>query len=259
MIKIYPFKPLMPAAANASKIACEPYDVINTQEAKQAAEGNDISFLHVIRPEIGFSADTDPYSEPIYQKAAENLNSLQQAGHLSPADEPSIYIYRQIYQGRAQHGVVCCYDVQHYRSGEIKKHEKTRPVKEDDRTRHLTTCSAHAEPVFLTFKDDPTINQLIESDIVGGHMIDFEAEDGVQHTIWKAADAQAYVDAFAKLNAVYIADGHHRTAAGERAATQRQSENNGHTGDEEYNRVLSVMFPDSQLRILSYNLSLIHI
>ena len=253
MIKIYPFQPLMPDAAKASQISCEPYDVISTQEASQAAEGNEISFLHVIRPEIGFSAETDPYSEPIYLKAAENLNSLEQAGHLSPADEPSIYIYRQIYQGQAQHGVVCCYDVQHYRSGEIKKHEKTRPVKEDDRTRHLTTCSAHAEPVFLTFNDDVTINQLIESDIAGGHMIDFEAEDGVQHTIWKAANAQAYVDAFAKLDAVYIADGHHRTAAGERAATQRQSENSNHTGDEEYNRVLSVMFPANQLRILSYN------
>ena len=234
MIKIYPFKPLMPSATKASQISCEPYDVISTQEAKQAAEGNDISFLHVIRPEIEFSPDTDPYSEPIYLKAAENLNSMQQAGHLSPTDEPSIYIYRQIFQGQAQHGVVCCYDVQHYRSGEIKKHEKTRPVKEDDRTRHLTTCSAHAEPVFLTFKDDPTINQLIEGDIVGDQMIDFEAEDGVQHTIWKAADAQAYVDGFAKLDAVYIADGHHRTAAGERAATQRQSENASHTGNEEY-------------------------
>ena len=253
MIKIYPFKPLMPNADQASQISCEPYDVISTQEAKQAAEGNDISFLHVIRPEIEFSAETDPYSEPIYLKAAENLNSMQEAGHLSPADEPSIYIYRQIYQGQAQHGVVCCYDVHYYRSGEIKKHEKTRPVKEDDRTRHLTTCSAHAEPVFLTFKDDPTIDQLIESDIAGGHMIDFEAEDGVQHTIWKVADAQAYVDAFAKLDAVYIADGHHRTAAGERAATQRQSQNANHTGDEEYNRVLSVMFPANQLRILSYN------
>ena len=211
MIKIYPFQPLMPNAAKASQISCEPYDVISTQEAKQAAEGNDISFLHVIRPEIEFSPDTDPYSEPIYLKAAANLNSMEQAGHLSPTDEPSIYIYRQIFQGQAQHGVVCCYDVQHYRSGEIKKHEKTRPVKEDDRTRHLTTCSAHAEPVFLTFKDDPTINQLIESDIVGDHMIDFEAEDGVQHTIWKAANAQAYVDGFAKLDAVYTVSYTHLT------------------------------------------------
>ena len=253
MIKIYPFQPWMPDAAEASRIACEPYDVISTQEAKQAADGNDISFLHVIRPEIGFSAETDPYSEPIYLKAAENLNSLQNSGHLSQAEEPAIYVYRQIFQGRAQHGVVCCYDVQNYRSGEIKKHEKTRPVKEDDRTRHLTTCSAHAEPVFLTFKDDSTIDALIVSDVSGSHVIDFEASDGVQHTIWKAANAQAYVDAFASLDAVYIADGHHRTAAGERAATQRQSENSQHTGDEEYNRVLSVMFPASQMRILAYN------
>ena len=126
--------------------------------------------------------------------------------------------------------------------------KRRRPVKEDDRTRHLTTCSAHAEPVFLTFKDDEAVNGLIEKDSAGDPMIDFEAEDGVRHTIWKVADAQAYVEAFSRLNAVYIADGHHRTAAGERAATQRQTENTGHTGNEEYNRVLSVMFPGRTAR-----------
>ena len=253
MIKIYSFRPLMPSAENASRIACEPYDVINTEEARERAEGNPLSFLHVVRPEIDFPADTDPYGEQIYLKAAENLNSLQNAEQLQQADEDGIYIYRQVFQGREQSGVVCCYDVQHYRSGEIKKHEKTRPVKEDDRTRHLTTCSAHAEPVFLTFKDDATINELIGKDSAGSPIIDFEAGDGVRHTIWRVADAQSYVDAFANLDAVYIADGHHRTAAGERAATQRQSENEGHTGTEEYNRVLSVMFPAGQLKILAYN------
>lgn len=253
MIRIYPFKPLMPAAEKAPRIACEPYDVIDSQEARQRAAGNELSFLHVVRPEIDFPAETDPYSDQIYQKAAENLDSLQQANHLNQADADSIYIYRQIFQGREQSGVVCCYDVQHYRSGEIKKHETTRPVKEDDRTRHLTTCSAHAEPVFLTFKDDPAVNRLIARDSGGDPIIDFEASDGVRHTVWKVADPQAYVDAFSHLDAVYIADGHHRTAAGERAATQRQQENGQHTGNEQYNRVLSVMFPAGQLKILAYN------
>lgn len=243
----------MPDAANASKMACPPYDVISTEEAREGAEGNEISFLRVIRPELEFPEGTDAYSEPIYLRASENLKSLESSGHLNEVDEPSIFIYRQIFQGQAQHGVVCCYDVEQYRNNTIKKHEKTRPVKEDDRTRHLTTCSAHAEPVFLTFKDDASIDALIESDVAGDHIIDFEASDGVQHTIWKASNGQAYVDAFANLSALYIADGHHRTAAGERAATQRQSENAGHAGNEEYNRVLSVVFPANQLRILSYN------
>ena len=252
-MKIYPFKPLMPDAENAPKVACPPYDVISTEEAREGAKGNELSFLRVIRPELEFPEGTDPYSEQIYLKAAENLTSMTSSGRLSEAAEPSIFIYRQVFQGKAQHGVVCCYDVEQYRNNTIKKHEKTRPVKEDDRTRHLTTCSAHAEPVFLTFKDDASIDALIESDIAGEHTIDFKASDGVQHTIWKVADGQAYVDAFANLSALYIADGHHRTAAGERAATQRQSENANHTGNEEYNRVLSVLFPANQLHILAYN------
>ena len=253
MIRIFPFKPLMPKAQQAQEIACQPYDVISTEEARQLASGNARSFLNVIRPEIYFPPDVDPYSEPVYQKAAENLNALCESGDLAADSDASIYLYRQTFQGRQQHGIVCCYDVQHYRSGEIKKHEKTRPVKEDDRTRHLTTCSAHAEPVFLTFKDDPAVSQLIQQDVTGQPTIDFEASDHVRHTVWKAKDPQAYVDAFAQIDSVYIADGHHRTAAGERAASQRQSENPQHTGDEEYNRILSVMFPASELQILAYN------
>ena len=253
MIKIFPFRPLMPDADNASRIASEPYDVINADEARQKAKGNRISFLHVVRPEIDFPEGVDPYGDEVYLKAAENLNQLEQDKILVQDEEPGIYVYRQVFQERQQYGIVCCYDVENYRSGEIKKHEKTRPVKEDDRTRHLTTCSAHAEPVFLTFKDDETIAQLIERDSQEASMIDFEAVDAVRHTIWKVADPQAYVDAFAKLDALYIADGHHRTAAGERAATQRAADNSQHTGTEEYNRVLSVMFPAGQLKILAYN------
>ena len=253
MIKIYPFRPLMPNRENASSIACEPYDVISAEEARQRSAGNELSFLHVVRPEIDFPADTDPYSRQIYLQAAKNLDSMQRLGHLVEQDNESIYVYRQVFNGRQQYGIVCCYDVEHYRNGEIKKHENTRPVKEDDRTLHLTTCSAHTEPVFLTFKDSAEVNGLIEQDSSRDYLIDFEASDGVRHTIWNVADAHNYVEAFKSIESVYIADGHHRTAAGERAATQRQSENSEHTGNEQYNRVLSVMFPAGQLQIMAYN------
>ena len=253
MIKIYPFKAILPQADKASQIASEPYDVINAEEARERAAGNEISFLHVVRPEIDFPPGTDPYSSPIYEKAASNLQSLIDDGHLHQEGSDSLFLYRQIFQGREQYGIVCCYDVEQYRSDQIKKHEKTRPDKEDDRTRHLTTCSAHAEPVFLAFNDDPTIAELIKSDSGSEPVFEFEANDGVTHSVWRVADPEAYVKGFTNVESVYIADGHHRTAAGERAATQRQSENSSHTGQEEYNRVLSVMFPASQLKILAYN------
>ena len=253
MIKIYPFKSLLPVPDKAGQIASQPYDVINTEEAREQAKGNDASFLHVVRPEIDFPAGTDPYSDAIYQKAADNLQQLVDNGSLNEESEPGLYIYRQIFQDRQQYGIVCCYDVQQYRDDQIKKHEKTRPDKEDDRTRHLTTCSAHAEPVFLSFNDTDDLNALIQQDAAGDPFINFTAEDDVTHSIWKVANPNAYVKAFEDVSSVYIADGHHRTAAGERAATQRQSENSDHNGSEEYNRVLSVMFPASQLKILAYN------
>ena len=252
MIKIYPFKAFLPVADKASQIASEPYDVISTEEARQKAEGNEISYLQVVRPEIGFAPGVDPYGDAIYDQAAQNLQKLIDDG-LLVEDKPGLYIYRQTYLEREQFGIVCCYDVKQYRDDKIKKHEKTRPDKEDDRTRHLTTCSAHAEPVFLSFRDTARTAELIKQDAASDPVIDFTAGDGVQHTIWRVADAESYVAAFSEIDSVYIADGHHRTAAGERAATQRQSENPSHTGNEEYNRVLSVMFPSSHLKILAYN------
>lgn len=253
MIKIYPFKSLLPSQENASKIACEPYDVISAAEARERAVGNSLSYLHVVRPEIDFPEDADPYDDRIYDKAASNLQTLIDNGHLSEEEQPGVFLYRQIFQQREQYGIVCCYDVEQYRDGTIKKHEKTRPDKEDDRTRHLTTCSAHAEPVFLCFKDDPVISELIRVDCGQQPIIDFVADDDVTHTVWRATDSQAYVHAFENVESVYIADGHHRTAAGERAATARQQANPNHHGGEEYNRVLSVMFPAGQLEILAYN------
>lgn len=253
MIKIYPFKAIMPTAKYAAQIACEPYDVISTEEARQKAAGNDISFLHIVRSEIDLPEDTDPYDPVVYQTAAENLNSLIAKGLLVENSQTGVYLYRQIMNGRQQHGVVCTCDAQQYRDDLIKKHEKTRPDKEDDRTNHMTTCSAHAEPVFLTFRGTTDIANLIQQTTQGEPIIDFRADDGVQHTIWQTTNPQDFVAAFGKLPALYIADGHHRTAGGERAATVRQQANPNHTGNEEYNRILSVMFPANELAILAYN------
>ena len=253
MIKIFPFKSVLPKPENVHQIACEPYDVVSTEEARQAAASNPISFLHVVRPEIDFEQGQDIYAAKVYDQGFKNFESLIADGHMCDDDENSIFIYRQVFHGREQFGVVCCYDVQQYRDGTIKKHEKTRPDKEDDRTRHLTTCSAHTEPVFLCFKDEPQIAKLIESDCQQQPLFDFAADDGVTHTVWRAASPESYVRAFEDLDRIYIADGHHRTAAGARAATQRQADNEHHSGQEEYNRVLAVIFPASQLQILAYN------
>jgi len=243
----------MPAAGDAARIASQPYDVINTEEARQAAAGNPQSFLHVVRSEIDLPSDTGAYEPVVYETAAKNLNAMIAAGALQQDDAANVYIYRLIFQGRSQIGVVACCDAAQYRSDEIKKHEKTRPDKEDDRTRHMTVCSAHAEPVFLTFRDTEQLDQLLRDDSAGQPLIDFTAEDGVQHSIWQAADPEAYVSAFGAVESLYIADGHHRTAGGERAATERQNANPNHTGDEQYNRIMAVMFPAGQLQILAYN------
>ncbi len=253
MIKIFPFQAIMPSPDLASRIACEPYDVISTDEARERAAGNSLSFLHVVRSEIDLPIDTDPYADTVYDIAAKNLDRLIHDGHLIEQPRLGIYIYRQTFEGREQYGIVCTCDAEQYRQGLIKKHEKTRPDKEDDRTRHMTVSSAHAEPVFLTFRDTDDVNLLIKSDTQGAPLIDFVAADKVRHSIWPVADPGKYTQAFGKVPALYIADGHHRTAGGERAAAERQAKNPRHTGNEEYNRILSVVFPASQLKILAYN------
>ncbi len=253
MIKIYPFQAIMPTPDLAGKIACEPYDVISTNEARQRAAGNEYSFLHVVRSEIDLPENLDVYDPRVYATAAANLHQFEQRGWLQMQTTPGIFIYRQTLNGRHQHGVVCTCDAEQYRADLIKKHEKTRPDKEDDRTRHMTVCSAHAEPVFLTFRDQPAITQLIARDVAGSPLIDFVAEDGIRHTIWATETPSTYVRCFAEVPALYIADGHHRTAGGERAASERQRQNPHHTGEEQYNRILSVVFPASELCIMAYN------
>ncbi|WP_182871072.1 DUF1015 domain-containing protein [Stieleria mannarensis] len=253
MPRVQPFRAVRPTAEKAAQVASVPYDVVNREEAASLAEGNADSFLHVVRPDIDLPADTDPYADAIYAKAAENLQRLIGDGVLQQDDAECIFLYRQIMDGKSQVGVVCCCHVEDYENNLILKHEFTRPAKEDDRTRHVMTLNAHAGPVFLTYRDDSDLNGLVAAAIRETPLYDFTADDGVQHTVWRIEKSAGYV---AKLTAVpefYVADGHHRAASAWRAGKARREANPDHNGNEEYNWFLTVLFPASQLNILAYN------
>ena len=253
MIRIHAFAAERPPADRASRIASVPYDVVSTKEAKALAEGNPDSFIHVIRPEVDLEEGIDPYSEAVYEAGRAHLDEFRSRGLLIEDDQPGIYLYRLSWKGQSQTGIVCCCDAQQYREGLVKKHEFTRPDKEDDRTRHLEVSEAHAEPVFLAFHDHSGIEQLVSRDTSEPADCTFLAEDGVTHECWRVADSREYIERFEELEALYIADGHHRSAAAERAARSRMEANPDHRGDEEYNRLLAVCFPAGELRILPYN------
>ena len=257
MIRIHPFTALRPSFEDASEVSSDPYDVISTSEARERAAGKPKSFLHVVRSEIDLPADTDCHASEVYKKASDNLQGMITDGVLQRESQPSIYLYRQIREGIAQVGIVGCVEADQYRSGEIRKHEKTRPDKEDDRTRHLLATASHAEPVFLCFRDAPTkgttIHSMMEADMESSPLFDFVAPDDVQHTGWCVADPARYVSAFEQLNRLYIADGHHRSAGAERAATASKQVDGHHSYGKEYGRFLAVVFPHDQLRILPYN------
>ena len=257
MIRLHPFTALRPSFEDASEVSSDPYDVISTSEARERAAGKPKSFLHVVRSEIDLPEGTDCYATHVYEKASGNLQSMIANGVLQRESQPSIYLYQQIREGIAQVGIVGCVEAEQYRSDEIRKHEKTRPDKEDDRTRHLLATACHAEPVFLCFRDEPnegtTIHSMMEADMQSSPLFDFVAPDGVQHTGWSVSDPVRYVSAFGQLNRLYIADGHHRSAGAERAATASKEADANGSDDKEYGRFLAVVFPHDQLRILPYN------
>jgi uncharacterized protein (DUF1015 family) len=257
MIRIHPFAALRPTAEHAAEVASDPYDVISTEEAHERAAGKPRSFLHVVRSEIDLPPATDCHAAEVYAQADRNLQAMIAAGTLLRDREPGLFLYRQIRNGQAQLGLVCCVEADQYRSGDIRKHEKTRPDKEDDRTRHLLVTACHAEPVFLCFRDrrltGGTLAERMQADTASTPLFDFLAPDGVQHTGWKASDVASYLEAFRGLDLLYIADGHHRSAGAERAATASANANPRHAGGEEYCRFLAVVFPHDQLRILPYN------
>ena len=254
MSVLRPFRALRPPAPLAPEVASVPYDVVNTIEARALAEGKPRSFLHVTRPEIDLPDETGPYEDAVYEKAAENLHRTLAEGWLEEDREPGLLIYRLIDGSHQQTGVVGCCSVDEYDDDLIVKHERTRPDKEDDRTRHLLTLSAHAEPVFLAHRPDAEIERLVEEATQGAPLYDHTAEDGVRHLIWQAPDPSSLVESFAALPRLYVADGHHRSASASRARAARSEANPaGHTGEEEYNFFLATVFPADRLQILAYN------
>lgn len=253
MAVIHPFRALRPPAERVSLVASPPYDVVNTAEARSLAEGNPFSFLHVSRPEIGMPEGTDLHSDAVYGRAAENFERLTRECPLTMEETPSLYLYRLIMGEHEQIGLAACCSVDEYDRDLIRKHERTRRDKEDDRTRHMLTLQAQTGPVFLTYRASRAIDTMVMETTLAEALYDFTAPDGVQHTVWRVPDAVRFVEAFREVPFLYIADGHHRAASASRARADLRERSFGHTGDEEYNFFLAVIFPDDQLQILPYN------
>ncbi|MFL6209584.1 MAG: DUF1015 domain-containing protein [Pyrinomonadaceae bacterium] len=253
MAVIYPFRALRPPAAKVEQVASVPYDVVNTEEARALAADNPLSLLHVTRPEIDLPAATDIYSNAVYEQAAENFQQLIATCPLEEETEPSLYLYRLIMGAHQQIGVAACCSVDEYDRDLIRKHERTRPDKEDDRTRHMLSVRAQTGVVFLTYRADRRIDALVAGETTTAPLYDFTAPDGIRHTLWRAPAPEQLVRAFSAVPLLYIADGHHRAASASRARATLRTQNEQHTGDEEYNRFLAVIFPSDQMQILPYN------
>ncbi|SMO42873.1 DUF1015 domain-containing protein [Gracilimonas mengyeensis] len=254
MAVVKPFKAWRPKPETAQEAACVPYDVINTREARDLAENKPKSFLHVIRPEIDLPENTSVYDPKVYEQGRKNLASLLQSDIYFQEEENALYIYRLIMDGRSQTGVFGCVSVDDYNNEVILKHELTRPDKENDRTKHIITQEAHAEPVMLSFRDPGGVTNFMNSYMEDNDPIyDFEAEDGVKHTIWKVKNADELSSVFDEIPTLYVADGHHRCASASRAAKEQASHNPEHDSSEEYNFFPAVLFPMNQMHIMAYN------
>jgi uncharacterized protein (DUF1015 family) len=255
MATIRPFRAQRPPREKAPAVSAVPYDVVSTKEARDLARGNELSFLHVSRAEIDLPDPTDIYSDAVYNKAKDNFDFLTKTAPLSVEDEPGIYLYRLRMGDHSQTGIAACCSIDEYDSDIIRKHERTRKDKEDDRTRHIVTLRAQTGPVFLTYRGRPEINDRVAQAQSQSPIYDFVASDDVAHTVWKLsrAEGEEIVKAFGAVALTYIADGHHRAASASRARELFRSANSNHTGDEEYNFFLAVLFPADQLRILPYN------
>ncbi len=253
MLKVRAFQGLSPKPELAAQVACVPYDVVNREEAAALAAGNPVSLMHVDRAEIGLPTETDPYSEIVYATAKKNLDGLVSSGALVREPGPTIYLYRQQMGDHVQTGMAAVCHIDDYENDIIRKHEKTRKDKEDDRTRLIGTLGADTGPVFLTYRGRPEIDALVAAQTSLPPDVDFVAPDGIRHTLWKMRETSPLAEAFAKVPLAYVADGHHRSASAARVGRERRAANPNHTGDEEYNWFLCVLFPADQLRILPYN------
>lgn len=255
MAVVLPFKGLVPPADKAAKVAAVPYDVVSTEEAAKLAEGNPLSFLRVSRPEIELDKSIDVHDDKVYAKAGENFRRLCKEAPLSEDAEKHLYIYSQQMGKHLQIGIIGAMFVDEYDKNIIKKHEKTRKDKEDDRTRHVMTLRSHTGPAFLTYKDMPEIDAIVNDEVKKAPLFDVTAADNIRHVVWRvdSATSQKLSELFARIPYTYIADGHHRSAAASRSAAECRKANPNHTGKEDYNFFLAVIFPASQLSILPYN------
>jgi uncharacterized protein (DUF1015 family) len=254
MVRIKPFQGVRPPKQYASEVASRPYDVLNSAEAK--AEATERSLLHIIKPEIDFDPIADEHSEVVYQKAVENFQLWQQRGWLERDGKECYYVYAQTMEGRTQYGLVMCCHFEDYLSGAIKKHELTRPDKEEDRMIHVRNQRANIEPVFFAYPDNAEIDAIVNRVIQAPAEYDFTAADGFGHQLWVIDDEQTcnrITEIFKSIPALYVADGHHRTAAAARVGAECKANNPNHTGEEEYCYFLAVTFPESHLRIIDYN------
>jgi len=256
MAVIRPFKALRPTKEKSQQVASVPYDVVNREEAKHAAEGNPLSYLHITRSEIDIPEVKDVYSKEVYLKAKENLNQIIENAPLNVDKKSHFYLYRLIMDGRTQTGICATFSVDDYDNDVILKHEKTRKVKEDDRTNHIIITEAQTGVVFLTYRGVKTVNEIVDKtmkDVTPEY--DFTAPDGIQHTVWIMPSEyyEAIENEFAKIHKLYIADGHHRAKSASRAKEEKMKANPHHSGNEEYNYFIAVLFPEDQLKILPYN------
>ena len=257
MATVKPFKGIRPPQALVEQVASRPYDVLNSEEARQEAEGNEKSLYHIIKPEIDFEPGTDEHDPRVYQKAAENFQMFQDKGWLVQDEQENYYIYAQTMNGKTQYGLVVGAYVPDYMNGIIKKHELTRRDKEEDRMKHVRVNNANIEPVFFAYPDNAQLDAIVAKYTKEKPVYDFIAPgDGFGHKFWiidQRADIDAITEEFAKIPYLYIADGHHRSAAAALVGAEKAKQNPHHKGDEEYNYFMAVAFPASQLTIIDYN------
>ncbi len=256
MAHLHPFPGLRPRPDLVSKIASPPYDVLNSDEAREMARSNEYSFLHVVKPEIDLDPSINQYDDAVYLKGAENLKKMQESGAMVKDGKPCFYLYRQQMGDHVQTGLVAGASVKEYEEDRIKKHELTRTAKEKDRIRHIETQNAQCGPVFLTYRADDRVQAAIEEGYKNDPVYDFTADDGIKHTLWVIDNEEVISgiqSAFESVDNLYVADGHHRSASATEVCKKRRAANPGHTGKEEYNYFLTVIFPHNEMKILSYN------
>ena len=256
MVNIKTFRAIRPIPEKAAKIAALPYDVYNRKEAAEVVKNNPDSFLAIDRAETSFGEEVDTYDACVYIKAKELLDARIAAGDFLTEERPMYYIYALTMEGRTQHGFVACASIDDYEKQIIKKHENTREDKEKDRICHVDACNAQTGPIFLAYRQTEALRQIMREETAKTPLYDWTSEDGIRHRAWQVTDEEkerGIREAFQKMDAVYIADGHHRCASAVKVGLKRRAENPGHTGEEEYNFFLSVLFPEEELRILDYN------